>query len=384
MGKVLLNIITDRLSHLEGKGEMTSRYYNPGEVFDEVHILMTNSDQPDPANLQKMAGKARLYIHNLPSGKELLLKSLFWRPALLKSWAAKGVELAKTINPNLIRCYGNYINGFVATEIKKELGIPYVVSLHTHPDENRSNPSFGLKNFLYYHFSASVENITLKNADSVVVVYRSLLPYVNRRQAGTHETIYNAVNPDIIRPKTDYSSNGTFKILSVGRLIPGKNPEHLIEAAIREGAELTVIGDGPLRNSLQEQAHNFQGPGKVIFIKRMSNDELCAQSHKFDVFAIHCDYDGLPKTVLEAALCGLPIIVNKRPESQVPEFEDGWVELVENSTSGYVGAIQKMAVQSNREHLGQRAYKYAHENWNPQQTEARYAELYKRLMKTSS
>ncbi len=53
MGKALLNIITDRLSHLEGKGEMTSRYYNPGEVFDDVHILMTNGDTPNPKNLQK-------------------------------------------------------------------------------------------------------------------------------------------------------------------------------------------------------------------------------------------------------------------------------------------------------------------------------------------
>ncbi len=224
MGKVLLNIITDRLSHLEGKGEITSRYYNPGEVFDEVHILMTNGDKPNPENLQKMAGKAKLHIHNLPTGKKLLLKSIFWRPALLKGWAAGGVDLAREIKPDLVRCYGNYINGFVASEIKRELGIPFVVSLHTHPDENRRNLSFGWKNFLYYHFTAAVENVTLRSADAVVVIYKSLLSYVNRRQTGTQETIYNAVNPDKIKSKTDYTSDGPLKILSVGRLIPGKKP----------------------------------------------------------------------------------------------------------------------------------------------------------------
>lgn len=384
MGKVLLNIVTDRLSHLEGKGEMTSRYYNPGGVFDDVHILMTNGDKPNPANLQKMAGDARLHIHNLSAGKKLLLKSLFWRPALLKAWAAEGVEMARKIKPDLIRCYGNYINGFVASEIKRELGIPYVVSLHTHPDENRSNLSFGWKNFLYYHFSAAVENVTLENADSVVVVYRSLLPYVERRRPGRHGTIYNAVNPDMIRTKTDYSSDGPLKILSVGRLIPGKNPKHLIEAAIAEGAELTVVGDGPLRSALQEKADKAVGPGHVVFIPRMTNDELCSRSPEFDIFAIHSDYDGIPKTVLEASLCGLPVIANRRPVKQVPEFEDGWMELVENSTSGYAEAIKKMAGQEQREELGRKAHDYAHRNWNPQQTEARYAELYNRLMQGSS
>ncbi|WP_320171781.1 glycosyltransferase [Maridesulfovibrio sp.] len=384
MGKVLLNIITDRLSHLENKGEMTSRYYNPGGEFDEVHILMTNEDSPTPEKLQKMAGDARLYIHNLPASKKLLITSLFWRPALLKGWAAGGVELAKKIKPDVIRCYGNYINGFIASEIKKELGIPYIVSLHTHPDENRSNLSFGWKNFLYYHFTASVENVTLKNADYVVGVYKSLIPYVNRRNPKNYETIYNTVTPDKIRIKSDYTADTALKILSVGRLIPGKNPEYLIDAAIAEGAHLTVVGNGPLRPALMDRAEQAQGPGKVTFIQSISNEKLCEMSPDFDVFAIHSDYDGIPKTVLEASLCGLPVVVNKRMENQVPEFEDGWMELVNNSFEGYSMAIKRLANMDYREDLGKKALKYSHKHWNPQQTELRYAELYKQIMQNRS
>ncbi len=384
MGKVLLNIITDRLSHLEGKGEMTSRYYNPGEVFDDVHILMTNGDTPNPKNLQKMAGNAKLHFHNIQTGKSLLIKSLFWRPALLKEWASEGIKLAKKIKPDLIRCYGNYINGYVASEIKRELGIPYVVSLHTHPDENRACPSFGLKNFLYYHFTAAVENVTLKTADEVVVIYRSLLPYVNRRNPASHKTIYNAVNPDKIRPKEDYSSKGPLRVLSVGRLIRGKNPEHLIEAAIASNTELTIVGDGPLRTKLEEKASSLNGPGKVIFIPRMTNDELCEQTPGFDAFAIHCDYDGIPKTILEASLSGLPIIVNELPKGRVPEYEDGWVTLVENSAKGYGDALNTLMDQNKRIELGTLAKEYSNTHWNPAETENKYAELYKKLMKSST
>ena len=383
MGKILLNIITDPLSHLEEKGEITSRYYNPGEVFDEVHILMTNGDKPNAEALQKMAGNAKLHFHNLPADKTLLLKSLFWRPSLLKGWAAEGVKLAKEIKPDLIRSYGNYINGFVASEIKRELGIPYVVSLHTHPDENRRDISFGWKNFLYYHFTAAVENVTLKNADSVVVVYRSILSYVERRKTGKIKTIYNAVNPDKIVAKESYDVDGPLKIFSVGRLIPGKNPDKLIEAAIKTGARLTVVGDGPLRGGLMKQAKGIAGPGQVNFIKRMTNDELCEKSPSYDVFAIHSDYDGIPKTVLEASLSGLPIIVNSRNNmNQVPEFEDGWMELVENSASGYAEALERMTAKTHREEMGKKAREYAENHWHPQQTEARYAELYREFLTT--
>ncbi|WP_319763631.1 glycosyltransferase [Maridesulfovibrio sp.] len=381
MGRTLLNIITDPLSHLEEKGEITSRYYNPGEVFDDVHILMTNGDKPNTEALQQMAGNAKLHIHNLPADKVLLLKSLFWRPALLKGWAAKGIELAKEIKPDLIRSYGNYINGFVASEIKRELGIPYVVSLHTHPDENRRDISFGWKNFLYYHFTAAVENITLKNADSVVVVYKSILSYVQKRQTGELQTIYNAVTPDKIARKETYFSEGPLKILSVGRLIPGKNPEHLIEATIKTGAEITVVGDGPLRSELMEKASKVDGTGQANFIKRIANDELCKISPSYDIFAIHCDYDGIPKTVLEASLCGLPIIVNRRDnKNQVPEFEDGWIELVENSVSGYAEALQKMKDQSYREQLGTKTRNYGEKHWMPCQVEERYADLYRQIL----
>jgi len=137
-----------------------------------------------------------------------------------------------------------------------------------------------------------------------------------------------------------------------------------------------------LRETLQDKAAACQGSGKVNFIKRMANDELCEITPSFDIFAVHCDYDGIPKTVLEASLAGMPFIINKRKDSPIPEYKDGWVALVENSPAGYAGAIQKLASETERQNLGKKAEKYAHSNWNPQQTESRYANLYKRLMGT--
>jgi hypothetical protein len=40
----LMVIISDKLPDLVKKGEITPRYYNPAELFDEVHIVATNRE----------------------------------------------------------------------------------------------------------------------------------------------------------------------------------------------------------------------------------------------------------------------------------------------------------------------------------------------------
>ena len=64
MTRRLLVIISDRLSTLVHKGEVTQRYYNPGNVFEEVHILEINDDRPEAAAVQPMVGDATLDLTN--------------------------------------------------------------------------------------------------------------------------------------------------------------------------------------------------------------------------------------------------------------------------------------------------------------------------------
>ncbi len=133
----LLVIVPDRISQIIEKGEYQPGYYNPGDVFDEVHILMTNDDKPDPAALQRTVGKARLVLHNYPDQAGISTKqwSLLTGPRL-RAWAKGGVEIARRIAPDMIRCHGSDWNTYLASRIKKSLGIPYVVSLHINPDIN--------------------------------------------------------------------------------------------------------------------------------------------------------------------------------------------------------------------------------------------------------
>src|SRR5262249_43990097 len=133
----LLVLIPDRISDILVKGEYQPRYYNPGEVFDEVHILSTTTDNPDIAALQRTVGSAKLHLHFHSDDPNLINRwpELLRRRALDR-WARGGVEIAKRIGADLIRCHGADWNTFLASRIKSTLGTPYVVSLHINPDVN--------------------------------------------------------------------------------------------------------------------------------------------------------------------------------------------------------------------------------------------------------
>ena len=96
---------------------------------------------------------------------------------------------------------------------------------------------------------------------------------------------------------------------------------------------------------------------------------------------MHSEYHGIPKTLLEASLTGLPIIVSKIDVELVPELGGDWLMLVENDADGYREALQKLIVDHTfRKGLGQRAFIQAHKHWEPTKMEGKYVEVYRRVM----
>jgi len=103
-------------------------------------------------------------------------------------------------------------------------------------------------------------------------------------------------------------------VLYVGRLTERKRPHDLLAAfqnclEVARDTVLVVVGDGPLRNSMEEQA-NKKYAGKVIFagFKNLSQTpEYYAAS---DIFVLPSEYDPTPKVVNEAMNFSLPVIVS--------------------------------------------------------------------------
>jgi hypothetical protein len=221
----LLVIVPDRPSVIVKKGEYTPRYYNPGNLFDEVHLLLTNDDRPEVSALQETVGRAQLSIHNLPASSFVLM--LGWQPFLLRGWVKRGLDLVKTISPHLVRTHNNFIEGYLAKEIKDAFGIPYVISLHGVWDRDIM---MGKKNKIIKLFIDKLERISLKNADSVIAVYKSILRYAISYGAKNVELIYNIVAGENIECKTHYKLANSPRLITINRQLKEKNPDNIIRA----------------------------------------------------------------------------------------------------------------------------------------------------------
>jgi glycosyltransferase involved in cell wall biosynthesis len=378
----LMVIVPDRLSDLIAKGEMTPRYYNPGELFKEVHLVATNDDRPDLDALQKAVGNAKIVFHNLPTGSRYFLRSLGWQRPFIEPLLKRGLDLAGRIRPDLVRTHNNFLEGVLASRIKAELGIPFVVSLHGVWDVDDRETAYSI---LRAWFRKKLERIALASADATIAVYAPIERYARAFGAKRVELIYNIVAGSNISRKRTYELSTPPRLLTVNRQLPQKNPSNIIRAVAQIDCRYTIVGDGQLHETLQSLASELGCADRVEFIKAIPNAELCARLHDFDLMVSHCDYWGTSKTVIEGALAGLPIVINRHPEIEIAEYRGGWIVECENTAEAYRTAIAGiLADRPRRQFLGERAFETARDRFDPGQMEHRTVALYRELLARTS
>lgn len=98
---------------------------------------------------------------------------------------------------------------------------------------------------------------------------------------------------------------------TVGRLDPVKNHAGLLEALAALGGRnrqlrLVVVGDGPLRSSLEDKASSLGIAGQVRFTG--ASNETAELMRGFDIFVLPSLNEGISNTILEAMATGLPVV----------------------------------------------------------------------------
>ena len=95
---------------------------------------------------------------------------------------------------------------------------------------------------------------------------------------------------------------------TVGRLVPVKGQRFLLEA-VRElptTVHAVIVGGGPEREGLERLARSLDVADRVHFLGH--RDDLDEVYPAFDVFCLPSLAEGLPRTVLEAQACGVPVV----------------------------------------------------------------------------
>ncbi|WP_372770756.1 glycosyltransferase [Pseudoalteromonas sp.] len=132
----------------------------------------------------------------------------------------------------------------------------------------------------------------------------------------------NAFTPRLIQP-----NNQITKIGVLGRLVEKKGIHVLLEAIAclkNNNIIVEIVGDGPEKNRLEHIVANNHLQNKVKFLGQMPNTEVASWLQGIDFFALPCvqdangDKDGIPVSLMEAMLKGVPVISSRL--SGIPEL----------------------------------------------------------------
>jgi glycosyltransferase involved in cell wall biosynthesis len=133
------------------------------------------------------------------------------------------------------------------------------------------------------------------------------------------QIIPTGVDTQFFAPDCDRPQNHRPRVLFVGSLRTFKQPQFLLSAAARfPNADFRIAGEGPLGPDLTARiAH--EELGNVRLLGLLNAEQLRSEYRNSDVFLFPSLWEGSPKVVLEAAACGLPVIVrnNYSPETVV-------------------------------------------------------------------
>ena len=133
------------------------------------------------------------------------------------------------------------------------------------------------------------------------------------------EIVPTGVDTKFFVPGNSRDGNHCPRVLFVGSLRPLKQPGVVLAAAARfPQADFVIIGDGPLRKTLQERIER-ERLTNVELTGPLAPEPLRRQYQSADIFFFPSIWEGSPKVILEAAASGLPVIAFRsyEPESVI-------------------------------------------------------------------
>ena len=124
--------------------------------------------------------------------------------------------------------------------------------------------------------------------------------------------VKNGINLDIYK---NHHINRQKQIIAVGELKIEKGFEYLIDAFSNlikndsiQGYSLIIVGDGLLKESLQEKINSLNMSKIIHLLGRKNRDDLIDLYNQSEIFVLSSISEGFPKVLLEAASCGCNIV----------------------------------------------------------------------------
>ncbi|HML54235.1 MAG TPA: glycosyltransferase family 4 protein [Solidesulfovibrio magneticus] len=202
--------------------------------------------------------------------------------------------------------------GPAAWFLKQLCGVPYIVSLR-----GGDVPGFLPYNLAGYHKVTGPLIRFLWRGAAHVVANSQGLAALARQSAGQMpiRMIPNGVDTARFTPAEHREHRGPVQLVFVGRVVHQKGLDVLLSALSRLPAEadyeLTIVGDGPLRDALTKQAASLGVLARLRFAGWAGREEMPDLLRRADLFVFPSRDEGMPNAVLEAMAAGLPVVATR-------------------------------------------------------------------------
>jgi glycosyltransferase involved in cell wall biosynthesis len=198
------------------------------------------------------------------------------------------------------------------------------------------------------------------------------------------DVIHNGIDADRFVPAKE-SCFDKKKLLWVGRYAKGKGLDYLIEAfgilkKRHTTATLTMVGKGPDKDHIVQKIRDMNLEKSIIMKDFVPNSEIVDMYQNSSVFVLPSLKEGVPRTILEAMSCGIPVVCSRLP--QLVDIVDGSGLLVPvKDSKALEDAVSKVLSDSSlAEKLRKSGRKNVVDNYSWKDTVKKTTTLYKKLI----
>jgi glycosyltransferase involved in cell wall biosynthesis len=186
------------------------------------------------------------------------------------------------------------------------------------------------------------------------------------------------VTPEVFRP-TPFRSEGTRLILCVARFTPQKGLDFFLQACqiLKEKAidfKAKIVGEGPLKNFLQEEIVNLNLEDRVFLLDTMPQEQLNLLYAESYLCVLPSVEEGFGLVLVEAQLCKRPVIGTR---------SGGILDIIEDGKSGILvtpkdqvnlaSAMERIIKDENLAHqLAEEGYQSALAKFSPEAVLQKY------------
>lgn len=165
------------------------------------------------------------------------------------------------------------------------------------------------------------EKAAVKNADEIVVLSRTAQDYF--KQTYNRDTVFipNGIGIKKLRPASEIRKRWDLEegsyVLFLGRLVPEKRPELLIDAfkQVKTDKHLVIAGGGSDTSEYERQLHEqAKSDSRVLFTGFVTGEPLAELFSNAYCYVLPSDVEGMPMSLLEAMAYGRACITSDIPE----------------------------------------------------------------------